>query len=386
MKTFALFCGGMADRPSEMLSGRTPLEVAKTPHLDALVKKGRVGSVNFVPRSLSASRDVACMAMLGYDPQEYYTGLAPLEALALEISQDDRDVAFRFDFITVSEDIFVDVTRRLSSRESEILVTELNSKFGDAKAHFFKGHSHEGILMFKDSGSSEDLDELECVPPANASGQKITKLLPRGKSASALKDMMSKARKILEDHEINRVRIDLKENPANMIWPWGQGKKPKLPGFEGRYGVRGGIVSETDFVKGLALNCGLTLFPTLAQAIENEAEFVFTYTPARPEPNDLMAKIRRIEEFDAQVVGPVCKATEAGGAYRILVGTDLIESAAQGLPAAGDVPFLLQGEGVEPEPSCDRFCEKAAHHKRFAFDEGHKLMAYFLGKSGGAHS
>ncbi len=385
MRTFALFCGGMADRPSEALSGRTPLEVAKTPWIDSLVKKGRVGSVNFVPRSLSASRDVACMAMLGYDPQEYYTGLAPLEALALDIFQDDRDVAFRFDFITVSDDTFVDVTRRISSRESEILVNELNSKFGDSHARFFKGRSHEGILMFKDSSFTEDLDELECVPPANASGQKMTKILPRGKNASVLKELMSKAKKILDDNEINRVRIDLKENPANMIWPWGQGKKPKLPSFEGRYGARGVVVSEADFVVGLALNCGLAISPKISEAIERETAFIFSYTPAHPERSDLMAKIRRIEEFDAQVVAPVCRAAEKSGAYRILIGTDLIEPIGQDLPAVGDVPFLIQGEGVEPEP-CERFSEKAAQQKRFAFDEGHKLMAYFLGKNGNGDS
>ncbi len=379
MRSFALFCGGMAARPSEILSGRTPLEVAKTPFIDSLVKKGKIGSVNFVPRSLPASRDVACMAMLGYDPEVHYTGLAPLEAAALNIPQDDREVAFCFDFITVSEDAFVDVTRRLSAKESEILVSDLNSKLQDPAAQFFAGRSHEGILIFKDSGISDELDELECVPPANAPGQKVSKILPRGKHAPRVKELMDKAKKILEDHEINRVRIDLKENPASMVWPWGQGKKPKLPGFESQFGVKGVAVSDVDFVRGLALNCGLSLAPSLSAALEKESEFIFVYLPAVASELDLMAKIRRIEEFDAQVVGPVCRAAEKEGTSRILIGTDLLGSEGDGLPMAGDVPFLIQGEGADAEP-VDRFCENAAHHKRFAFDDGYKLMGHFLGK------
>lgn len=379
MRAFALFCGGMADQPSQALSGRTPLEVAKTPFIDSLVKKGRVGSANFVPRPLSVSHDVACMSILGYDPEVYYTGLAPLEALALKIPQDDRTVVFRSDFITVLDDSFVEVTRRLSSRESKLLIGELNSKLGDLKVRFFAGSSHEGFLLFKDNAASEDLDELECVPPANALGQKIGKLLPRGKSASLLKDVMDKAKRILEDHEINRVRIDLKENPASMIWPWGQGKKPKLPVFDTRTVLGGAVFSEVNYVKGLALSCGLSLSRTFSEAIEKDTNFIFSYLPVVPGRNDLMAKIRRIEEFDAQVVGPVCRAVEKSGAHRILIGTDLIEPAGKELPVPGDVPFLIQGEGVDPEP-CERFCEKAALDKRFAFDEGHELMAYFLGK------
>ncbi len=381
MKYFMLFCQGMADQPQETLSGRTPLEAAKTPFMDLLAKKSRIGSANFVPRALSPTPDIACMSILGYDPLRYYTGAAPLEALARGVSLGDREVAFLCDFVTISEEVFVDLTRRMSPREAELLMNELNSKLGDPRVKFYPGQAHDGILILNDAAVSEDLDELECVPPRQAAGQKISKVLPQGKGAPFVKGIMDQAKKILENHEINRVRIDLKENPANRIWPWGQGKKPKLPAFSDEHRLRGAVVSEASFVKGLAKAAGMAFIPTLSEAIHRSEEFIFSYSPALGE-NDLKTKIRRIEEFDLEVVGPISRLVETHPEIRILVGTDLNEPVGFSAALAGETPFLLCGAGVESEPS-EGFSEKSAHHKRFTFDQGSLLLPYFLKENGG---
>lgn len=378
-----LFCQGMADNPQESLSGRTPLEAAKTPFMDSLAKKGRIGSVNFIPHSLPAAPDIACMSILGYDPLECYTGAAPLVALARGISQSDGEVAFCYDFVTVSEDTFVEVTRRLSDTESELLVNELNAKLADPRVKFCAGTSlEEGILILSDSSLSEDLDDLECAAPQAAMGQKINKVLPQGKGAAFVKVIMDKAKNLLENHEINRVRIDLKENPANRIWLWGQGKKPKLPDFFQAHALSGTVVSEASFVRGLAVAAGLKLSGSLSEAIQGNDQFIFSYSPGVGK-NDLKTKIRRIEEFDLEVVGPVCRAAEKNTESKILIGTDLMDPLGLSRGVAGDVPFLLWGAGVEAAP-CDLFCEKSAQHKHFAFDQGHQLLSYFLDEKQGA--
>lgn len=376
MRSLALFCGGMADEPREELSGQTPLAVAKTPFIDSLQKLGRTGSANFIPRSLNASVDIACLSILGYDPAEFYTGLAPLEALAMGIALDDRDVAFRYDFITASDDTFVDLTGRVSRYESDLLAGDLNSGIGGKGLRFYPGDDNRGILVFKDSNVSEELDDLTCMPPSRAAGQKISKCFPQGKWAHSLKEVFEKAKKILECHEINRVRIDLKENPANRIWLWGQGKRPKLPSFLDRYGIRGTVVSEALWVRGLAKGCGLPLSASFSEALKNETEFVLVLDPAKA--GDIKTKIRMIERFDSQIVGAACRYALKYPETRILVGTDLSWPVGRSCPEAGDVPFLIQGPGIAAETDgC--FDESAvSRRKGLVFDEGHQLMAYFL--------
>ena len=140
VKYAVLLCDAMAHEPMEALDGRTPLEVAKTPVMDALAKNGRVGMVNWVPRSLEVAavdggQDIACMAALGYDPLEFYTGLAPLEALALSIPADDHEVIFRCDLVTVAEGVLTDEKAgNITSREAGILLEAMRQSVGKSPA------------------------------------------------------------------------------------------------------------------------------------------------------------------------------------------------------------------------------------------------------------
>lgn len=375
MRAFALFCGGMADEPREELSGRTPLEVAKTPFLDSLVRAGKLGTANFTPRALSPAEDIACLSILGYDPTEFYTGLAPLEAMAMGVPQDDRDVTFRCDFITVADDTFVDVADRISQHESRHLADDLNAALQMTDFRFYAGSNSRGILVFKGTASDE-LDDLECVPPPHAAGKKISKILPQGKGARILAGFVEKAKKVLTDHEINRVRIDLKENPANMVWPWGQGKKPKLPAFSERTGLRGTVVSDSLAARGIGQACGLSHSETLAEALKGDSDFVFAYLSGKNA--DVKEKIRRIEEFDKHTLGPVCRYAAKHPDVKILIGTDLLWPSGRA-PQAGETPFLIHGQGVDAEPA-ERFTENTAKQKRFVFDDGYKLLFNFIGK------
>lgn len=379
MKYLALIAEGLADDPVAELDGRTPLEIAKTPHLTALAKKGAVAGATFAPQSDLPTPDVACLSILGFDPREFYTGLAPLEALALGIAQNDREIAFRCDLVTAADDTLMDPSAgSISGKESSLLIEELNRKFAGSRFKLYNGRGYKNILIVNDPELADDLSELDCMPPARFIGQKISKHLPKGRGEQVLSDLIDQSKAVLENNEINRVRIDLGENPANLLWPWGQGRCPKLPGFSQRFGKKGAVLSDVLFMKGLAKAAGLGVVDSVEAGLENY-DFLFVYFPAASAKagKDLKMKIRHIEEFDSAVVGPALKKAAEAGAHRILVGTDNPESLARKSAIHGQVPMLLAGDGVQGEANAG-FNEKSASQSRLSFGEGFKLMEYFL--------
>ena len=378
MKYLMLLCEGMADEPVEALGNRTPLEVAKTPFMNLMAKEGRVGAISFTPRSLPPAADVACLSCLGFDPLKYYTGIAPLAAAAMGISQTDREIAFRCDFVTALDDVLIDTRAgNISDTESRRLIGALNEKLSGEKARFYPGRGYQNLLLIRNAEKVEELDELDCVPPAGVLGKKFAKYLPKGRAQKVVRDLIQRSREILEGQEINRVRIDLKENPANMIWLWGQGRVPRLPSFRQHYGMAGTAFSQAGFAKGLARTLGLEVAENLSEAIE-KGNFVFVYHAAQPgqERRDLKEKIGWIEHFDAGVVGHAYKTAQRSKDTRIFVSSDTVESLSRGGAVHGQVPFLLYGKGVEPAPSA--FHEKSAAESRWRFDAGHEFMGTFL--------
>ncbi len=382
MKYLMLICEGLSDEPLEEIGGRTPLEVAKTPFMDLLAKKGRVGQALFTPAPLSVTSDVACMSLLGFDPAEFYTGIAPLEALAMGIPQDDHQVAFRCDLVTVADEFLMDTSASyISPKESRLLVEELNQKLSNGKARFYAGDGYKNILLITDLENVDKLDGLECVGPRGLIGQKFVKHLPKGAAASFLTDLMDQSKEILENHEINRVRIDLNENPANMIWPWGQGKKPKMPSFKQRFGLEGAVVSSSDYVRGLGKALGMETEKGLEESLA-EKDFVFVYLESSGDlykKYDWKAKVKFIEDFDASTVGHAVRFAESHPDARILISTDTASSTSKKALLRGHVPFLIQGSGVEAEET-GHFSEKTAALSKQIFDQGHQLLEHFLKK------
>src|SRR3972149_269573 len=198
MKYCLIIPDGLADYTIEKLSGRTPVEAARTPNLDFLAQNGQLGTVRPIPGGFPPGSDVANLTIVGYDPKVYYSGRAPLEAASIGIKLNQNDWAFRCNLITASEDILED---------------------------FYTGKSYRHIMVYR---GTQQMD-AKCFPPHDIMGQSIEKHLPRGHGGEILIDLMNRSREILAGHEINKVRIDLKENPANMIWLWGQGHRPNMP-------------------------------------------------------------------------------------------------------------------------------------------------------------
>jgi 2,3-bisphosphoglycerate-independent phosphoglycerate mutase len=396
MKYIVLVGDGMADYPIKELGDRTPLEVARTPNMDFIAKHGRLGRIKTIPDKMSPASDVANISILGYDPEKYYTGRGPLEAANLGIELEEDDVAFRCNLVTVSGDTLVDYSAgHISSKEAAILIKFIDQNLGTNRIKFYPGVSYRHLMLVR-RRTDEHLHELQCKPPHDISGQNISKNLPKGDGADILIKLMEDSRRILEKHEINQVRIDLKENPANMIWLWGQGRKPALPKFSERYGLTGSVISAVDLIKGLGKILGLgvinvpgatgyydTDYQGKAKAALRSLEdkdFVFVHVEAPDEAGhngDLREKIVAIERFDQLVVGTILKAFKRKKNFRILVLPDHATPISVKTHTSDIVPFGIFGKGIVGRGFLN-YSERQAEKSDLYFEKGYELLGYFI--------
>lgn len=396
MKYIVLVGDGMADYPIKELDDRTPLEAARTPNLDFIAKQGQLGRVKTIPNKMSPASDVANISILGYNPQEYYTGRGPLEAANLGIDLEDDDVAFRCNLVTALGDTLADYSAgHISSKEAAILIKFIDSNLGTERIKFYPGVSYRHLILVK-NGAKDNLDKLDCKPPHDITGQGISKNLPRGDNADIIIKLMRDSQKILEKHEINQVRIDLKENPANMIWLWGQGKKPSMPKFSQKYGVTGSVISAVDLIKGLGKILGLDVINVpgatgyydtdyegkanaALKSIE-EKDFVFVHIEAPDEAGhngDLREKILAIERFDQLVVGTILRALKKKKSFRVLVLPDHATPVSVRTHTSDEVCFGMFGKDIIGKGFL-QYSEKEAKKSDLYFDKGYELMDYFI--------
>ncbi len=396
MKYAVLVADGMADYPIEELSGRTPIEAAHTPNMDFIASNGILGRTKTVPPKMPPASDVANISILGYDPQRFYTGRGPLEAANLGIELEDEDVVFRCNLITVNQDILTDYSSgHISSKEAAILINFINQRLGTNRIKFYPGVSYRHIMLFK-MGAQEQLQDLICKPPHDITGQSILKNMPKGQNAEIITELMSSSKEILPNHEINLIRVDLKENPANMIWLWGQGKKPALPSFRDKYGISGSVISAVDLIKGLGKIIGLkvinvegatgyydTNYEGKAQAAIDSLktnDFVFVHVEAPDEAGhngNLREKITARERFDNFIVGSILRHFKDEPEFRVMVMPDHATPISLKTHVADEILFGIYGKGIKP---CGllRYNEKEAQKSEIFFNEGYKLMDYLI--------
>jgi 2,3-bisphosphoglycerate-independent phosphoglycerate mutase len=401
MKYVVLVGDGMGDRPMEDLGGKTVLEAAKIPNMNFIAENGKAGLTNMIPFRMAPASDVANLSILGYNPKKYYTGRGPLEAANMGIELQDNEVAFRCNLVTISDEKMADYSAgHISSEEAKSIIDELNAKLGTENIKFYPGISYRHIVVFKCSGKEEQENfvKIKCVPPHDIAGKGIGKFLPSATpQAEILKKLMDESRKILADHEVNRVRLDLKENPANMIWLWGQGVKPFMPKFSKLYHVEGSIISAVDLIKGIGRIIGLNVINVpgatgyydtnylgkAEHAIESlkDRDFVFVHVEAPDEAGhngDLREKLYSIEKFDKFVVGTILNHFKSGSEeFRILVLSDHATPVALKTHSRDYVCFAMYGTDIEPG-TIKHFNEKEARLSKFRIDKGHELMEFFI--------
>ena len=383
---------GAADEPLEQFDDKTVLEAAYTPGMDEISKLGRQGLIRTIPSGMEAGSDVAQMSLLGYDPKRYYTGRAPIEAAARNIKLSLEDWIFRCNLITIADGEMADHSAgHISTAEACNLIKELNEQLGSEQIHFHAGVSYRHLLVFKNI----DFD-VHTYPPHDNIGTAIEKLLPRGKGADLLVDLMARSQKIFTGHDINKVRKDLGENQVSSIWLWGQGKRAQMEAFQKRFGLKGATITAVDLVKGLSKLIGFDLIDVpgatgfidtnyrgkASAAIEalKQYDIVFVHIEAPDEAShsgNAVMKKKAIEQIDKHIVIPVFKALQSYDSWRILVMPDHPTPIRTCAHSNEPVPFAMAGDNVSGILHTT-FSETNAAKSGFKIDNGFELMEYFL--------
>lgn len=395
MKYIIVVPDGMADRPIEELGGKTPLSIAKKPNMDFIAKQGKVGIACTIPKGMPPASDVANISILGYDPSIYYTGRGPLEAANMGIALRENEVAFRCNLVTVSGSKLIDYSAgHISTKEAKELIKNIDKRLGNKDIRFYPGVSYRHLLVINTQDSLE-LCNIKCTPPHDIAGKHIKRYLPKGKGCKFLAQLMDESRRILDEHEINKVRTDLGENPANMLWLWGQGISPKIPSFYDTFHLKGSVISAVDLVKGIGRLIGLEVInvPGATGYYDTDysakarwglrslkdKDFLFIHIEAADEAGhngDLREKIRAIENVDRLVIGPILEYFNNKD-FRLMVLPDHVTSTYLRTHVTDPVCFAIYGKDV-PSNGASIFNEYEAGKTGLRFDKGHNLMEYFI--------
>jgi len=402
MKYIIILADGMSDYPIEELGGRTPLESSKIPNMTFMAKNGKVGLASTIPRGMTPASDVANLAILGYDPAKHYSGRGPLEAANMQVELGEDDVTFRCNLVTEDKGKLTDYSSgHITTKEASVLINEVDKKLGSDAVKFYAGVSYRHLMVVKNGrhfdvdGKKVDLSKVEYMPPHDIVGQKITGNLPKKKGSEFLRKLMNDSKEVLSKHDVNKVRVDLKENPGNMIWLWGQGTKPALPSFEKKYGVTGSIISAVDLVNGIGRLIGLEVIKVPGAtgyydtnykgkgdyALDSleKRDFVFVHVEAPDEAGhnkDIRAKIAAIESIDKFIVGPALERFK-GKDVRIMALPDHATPISVGSHTNDPIPFVVYGKGIVPD-SIMVFSETSAKSSHLAFKSGWQLMEFFM--------
>lgn len=354
----------MPDYPLEELGGKTPLEYAHTPKMDKLAKQGEIGMVRTVPQGMPAGSDVANLSIMGYDPARYYTGRSPIEAVAMGVELAEDDVAFRCNLVTLSDEepyqkkTMTDYSAgEISTPEAGRILADIDRRFGNDIFNFFAGISYRHLMVWR---NGPDPTKFKLTPPHDIAEKNIAFYLPQGKNSEVLLEFMEKSGAFLSEHPVNKERLARGLRPANSIWLWGEGKKPRLDSFREKYGLEGTVISAVDLIKGLGILAGLeaadlpgvtgtinTDFKGKAlralKELQDGKDFIFIHVEAPDEAGhqgELETKIKAIEEIDAKVVGEVLRGLEDFPEYGIMVLAD------------HPTPLSLRTHTAEPVPFC----------------------------------
>lgn len=396
MKYVVILGDGMADLPIEALGGKTPLEYADTPAMDALAAEGEIGMVHTIPDGMKPGSDTANLSVLGYDPKKYYSGRSPLEALSIGVDMKTTDVAMRCNIVTLSEDEEYYEERRIidhsadeiSTEEAAQLLMAVRRELETETYKFYVGTSYRHLLIW-DHGQAQEL-----VQPHDVLGQTIGQYLPKDEH---LREMMKKSYDILVNHPVNLERKRKGLRPANSCWFWGAGTRPALSSFEEKNHLRGAMVSAVDLLKGIAVGASMKVIQVegangglntnyegkakaAAHVLTKEGyDFVYVHVEAPDEmghQGSVEKKVQAIEYLDARVIAPVRKGLEeAGEDFRMLILPDHPTPIALRTHTGDDVPYLLY-DSQRREKHDWRYNEREAALSGHYIPKGHALIDY----------
>ncbi len=398
MKYIVVLGDGMADEPVNSLGDMTPLEYAKTPAMDSIAPKSEIGLAHTIPEGMKPGSDTANLAVLGYDPEKYYTGRSPLEALSIGVPLKDTDIAIRCNIVTLSDDslpyeektIIDHSSSEISTEDAAVLMEAVQKELNSDTYKFYVGTSYRHLVIW-DNG-----EVAELTPPHDVLGRVIGRYLPEDQK---LREMMEKSYNILNNHPLNTERAKKGLNKANSIWFWGAGTRPALDSFEGKYGKKGAMISAVDLLKGIAEGTGMyninvpgangtleTNWEGKAEAavkalLEDNYDFVYIHMEAPDEmghQGSLERKIKAIEYLDSRVLDAILKKMDASGEdYRVLVMPDHPTPVSCRTHTSDPVPYMLYDSTVNKNTGL-LYNEKDAAKSGNVVEHGYTLMGRLL--------
>ena len=399
MKYIVILGDGMSDEPIESLGGRTPLEAANIPTMDALASMGEMGMVQNVPAGMSPGSDVANLSVMGYDPKVSYSGRSPLEALSLGIDMESDDIIFRVNVVTLTdEESYAEKTitdhsaGEISTADARILMEMIQKNFNSDEFQFYPGTSYRHIMIWKKGR----LVSLE--PPHDHLTQVIGPYLPK---EPVLREFMEKSFPLLNNHPLNLQRALDGKNKANSLWYWGAGTRPSLENFQAKTGLKGAVVSAVDLLKGIAVGSGMqvcqvegatgsidTNWEGKAQAaidalLKDGCDYVYVHVEAPDEMAHqglLEEKIQSIEYLDSRIIAPIKAAMEAAGEeFRMLVLPDHPNPLRYRTHTGDPVPYVLYDSTLQRK-AVRHYNEKEAAATGNFEPIGHNLLNRLIRK------
>jgi 2,3-bisphosphoglycerate-independent phosphoglycerate mutase len=395
MKIAVLVPDGAADLPLDRLAGKTPLEAANIPNMDAVARLGTTGTARMVPPGMSPGSDVANLSLLGYDPTEHYGGRGPIEAANLGLSVPSGWTAFRCNLVSTDGKRMLDYSAgHVGQREAGEIIGALEEKLGDGRTSFHQGKSYRNIMLIEG-----DYSGLESTAPHDITGEPLEGNMPRGPGSERIAALMKKSRDVLRGLAVNERFASSGRPTVDMIWLWGQGATMELEPFEERFGLSGGVISAVDLVNGLGRIIGLEPIEVpgatgfldtnyegkgraAAEALSSD-DFVYVHVEAPDEAShigDTEEKVKALERFDSFVVRPVLDFLKGQGEFRLLVCPDHLTLISTLTHDASPVPFAACGAGI-PSDGSTSFSESDARQGGFHLEQGWKLMSHLSGKS-----
>jgi 2,3-bisphosphoglycerate-independent phosphoglycerate mutase len=405
MKYVIVIPDGAADEPQESLGGKSPLEAAATPNMDRVVAEGVVARACHTPPALPAGSEIGNLSLLGYDPFEYFTGRAPMEAAAQGIKLGPKDWAIRCNLVTIEDQVMRDFTAdHITTEEgTQLLASAQESLASDPKyrgaIQFTPGVSYRNLLIWRGDKLSPPFSaDTRTRAPHDITDQSVLDDYPRGPGSDVLSELMTASEEVFRNHPVNAARVKSGHKPATNVWLWGQGQAPSLKPFADLYGVRGAMITAVDLLRGIAALAGWdrievpgatgyldTDYAAKGRAAVdalNRYDIVCVHVEASDEASHegrVDEKVKAIAEVDKHVVGPVLDALKSHGDWRIMISPDHPTFLRTKVHTHGNVPVAMAGTGI----AADEFMaygDTNAANSKLAFDEGWRAMPWFIGK------
>ena len=397
MKYLVLIPDGMADEKIEALGNITPMEKADKPNMDKLAKDSLIGTVSNVPEGMVPESDTANMAILSFDPKVFSKGRSPLEAMSMGLEMPPTQTAYRCNVVTLTEDgeyedkIILDHSAdEITTAEADELIKTLEKELGTDYRKFYTGVSYRHCILWENGD-----DKYNFMRPHDILGKRIGEYLPKVENGGAeFLEIMKKSFDILNHHPVNEARRARGLKPANSIWLWSPGKKPQLPSFADKWGLKGAVISAVDLIKGIGICAGMKSFDVegatgnvhtnydgkaqaAIDAFKDGYDYVYVHVEGPDECGhraELENKVLSIELIDKKILAPVYEYLKGCGEdFKIMILPDHPTPIRIRTHSIDPVPFMIY-DSRKNESGVDTFCEESACKTKMYIENGYTLM------------